>query len=165
MNSEKISSLLESWLNEDSASNDVTTHLIGSNKNAKFIVTGGPGVLSGISIANHLMSKADLTCNFLKSDGEIISSNENIAYISGDFNFILSRERLFLNLLSTDQTYIMKYDQKQMPLRRSSSSLNKIAGSLESYIALVEKKLKSLQKHLKSMVLMPDLIMLAWNSK
>ena len=100
MNSEKISSLLESWLNEDSVSNDVTTHLIGSNKNAKFIVTGGPGVLSGISIANHLMSEADLTCNFLKSDGEIISSNENVAYISGDFNFILSRERLFLNLLS-----------------------------------------------------------------
>ena len=95
-----MSSLLESWLNEDSVLNDVTTHLIGSNKNAKFIVTGGPGVLSGLSIANHLMSEEDLTCNFLKSDGEIISCNENVAYISGDFNFILSRERLFLNLLS-----------------------------------------------------------------
>ena len=100
MDSEKISPLLDLWLNEDSALNDITTHLIGSKKNTEFIVTGGPGVLSGISIANHLMSEADLTCNFLKSDGEGVSSNEKVAYISGDFNLILSRERLFLNLLS-----------------------------------------------------------------
>ena len=100
MDSEKISPLLDLWLNEDSALNDITTHLIGSKKNTELIVTGGPGVLSGISIANHLMSEADLTCNFLKSDGEDVSSNEKVAYISGDFNLILSRERLFLNLLS-----------------------------------------------------------------
>ena len=46
------------------------------------------------------MSKTGLLCNFLKSDGDVISKNDTIALISGDFNLILSRERLFLNLLS-----------------------------------------------------------------
>ncbi|OIR20252.1 MAG: nicotinate-nucleotide diphosphorylase (carboxylating) [Marine Group III euryarchaeote CG-Bathy1] len=100
MNTEKVSSLLDSWIDEDSALKDVTTQLIDSKKNAEFIVTGGPGVLSGSIITTHLMSKVGLICKFLKSDGDSISNNETIALISGEFNLILSRERLFLNLLS-----------------------------------------------------------------
>lgn len=100
MNSEKVSSLLDSWLDEDSALQDITTQVIDSKKDAEFIVTGGPGILSGSVITNHLMSKTGLLCKFLKSDGDIISKNDTIALISGDFNLILSRERLFLNLLS-----------------------------------------------------------------
>ena len=100
MDSEKITSLLELWLNEDSGLKDITTNLIDSKKDTEFIVTGGPGVLSGSIPASRLMSEAGLTCTFFKSDGDIISSGEKIASISGNSNLILSRERLFLNLLS-----------------------------------------------------------------
>ena len=54
MNSEKVSSLLDSWLDEDSALQDITTQVIDSKKDAEFIVTGGPGILSGsvVSLIN-----------------------------------------------------------------------------------------------------------------
>ena len=100
MVTEKIISSLESWLAEDLGSGDITSNIIESNQDSEFVVTGDSGILSGSIPASRLMSEAGLNCIFLKSDGNTISSNEKIASILGDFNLILSRERLFLNILS-----------------------------------------------------------------
>lgn len=87
------------FLEYDIGNSDVTTNSLIKNKKKIFanIAAKEDGIVAGLEEFKFL--NKDLELKFFKKDGDQIKNNDAIAEINGNARKILSRERIFLNLL------------------------------------------------------------------
>ena len=92
--------ILEDWLAEDVGKGDFTSQAVVENSPCKALVTGGPGIISGIQICKELLVKSNIKFKAFFDDGDNIDSETSIFELEGNAHDILKTERLFLNILS-----------------------------------------------------------------
>ena len=92
--------VLENWLAEDVGKGDFTSHAVVANSFCKALVTGGPGVVSGIQICKELLVQSNIKFETSFEDGDKIASDISIFKLEGNAHDILKTERLLLNILS-----------------------------------------------------------------
>ncbi|HLO51163.1 MAG TPA: carboxylating nicotinate-nucleotide diphosphorylase [Kamptonema sp.] len=115
-----LDSLLQSWLIEDIGRGDRTTSALFPTKTiqntAKWTVKES-GVIAGLPIAARVFHLLDSSVNFIPQvlDGEWCEKGKVIAEITGNFEALLTGERVALNLamrLSGIATFTRKYVDK-----------------------------------------------------
>ena len=115
-----LDSLLQSWLVEDIGRGDRTTSALFPTQSiqstAKWIVKES-GVIAGLPIAARVFYLLDSNVNFMPQvlEGEWCEKGKIIAEISGNFDALLTGERVALNLamrLSGIATFTRKYVDK-----------------------------------------------------
>ena len=92
--------VLEDWLAEDVGKGDFTSHAVVENLPCKALVTGGPGVISGIQICKELLAQSNIKSETSFNDGDKIASETSIFELQGNAHDVLKTERLLLNILS-----------------------------------------------------------------
>ena len=92
--------VLSQWLEEDIGLGDFTTKAVVKNGLCKAKVHGGPGTLSGISLACKLINRYNLSYKTNFVDGDTIEGKTEIFDLEGLSHDILAIERLLLNILS-----------------------------------------------------------------
>jgi len=95
--------LIQTALNEDIGSGDITTdNLIDPNLTGKgVLIAKEPLVLAGIDIARQVFQSLDTTIEFeaLFSDGDTADTGDTLAHIQGNLAALLKGERTALNFL------------------------------------------------------------------
>lgn len=92
--------VLEDWLAEDVGKGDFTSQAVVKNSPCKALVTGGPGIISGIQVCKELLVKSNIKFKAFFDDGDNMDSETSIFELEGNAHDILKTERLFLNILS-----------------------------------------------------------------
>ena len=90
---------LVEWFAEDLGKGDVTSLAVVNNEFCNAKVTGGPGVISGLSICKILLKQHSINFTTEYEDGDTIVS-PLIFSLEGKSHDILATERLLLNILS-----------------------------------------------------------------
>lgn len=127
-------------LEEDIDKGDMTTNSLVKNKKKilAYIVAKEDGIIAGLEEFK-LLNK-DLKLKFFKKDGDRVRNKDIISEIKGDAKKILSRERVFLNLL-----------QRMSGIATMTNNLNKkldnnikIAATRKTMWGLLDKKAVSI---------------------
>ena len=92
--------VLEDWLAEDVGKGDFTSLAVVENLPCKALVTGGPGIISGLQLCKELLVQSNIKFETTFEDGDKIASEISIGKLEGNAHDILKIERLFLNILS-----------------------------------------------------------------
>jgi len=90
---------LDDWFAEDIGKGDFTSQSVVDNQVCEAIVTGGPGIISGMKVVCDLLERHNITFITNYKDGDLINS-DLILELKGKAHDILAIERLLLNLLS-----------------------------------------------------------------
>ncbi|MCL2038951.1 MAG: carboxylating nicotinate-nucleotide diphosphorylase [Bacteroidetes bacterium] len=90
---------IDQWLDEDKAEIDMTTRYCVPNKSIcnAIIEAENECVFVGEQVINYIFKKCKI--NIKVKDGDIVKKNEIIAEINGKSKYILSRERVMLNII------------------------------------------------------------------
>jgi len=91
--------VLENWLAEDVGKGDFTSQAVVENSPCNALVTGGPGIISGIQICKELLIMSNIKFATSFNDGDNIGSETSIFDLEGNSHDILKTERLLLNIL------------------------------------------------------------------
>jgi len=92
--------ILEDWLAEDVGKGDFTSQAVVENSPCKAIITGGPGIISGLQVCKELLTQSNIKYETSFKDGDSIVSKSSIYKLEGNAHDILKTERLLLNILS-----------------------------------------------------------------
>ncbi len=92
--------VLEDWLAEDVGKGDFTSQAVVENAPCKALVTGGPGIISGLQLCKELLAQSNIKFETSFDDGDTIASEISIFKLEGNAHDILKTERLLLNILS-----------------------------------------------------------------
>jgi nicotinate-nucleotide pyrophosphorylase (carboxylating) len=95
----KIKEFVKNALIEDIGRGDLFAKVFKPKTIKAVIISKEDSILSGKIYAQALSNLMDIDCEFLKNDGDKLSTNEIFITLKGDSNSILSLERTFLNLL------------------------------------------------------------------
>ena len=85
--------VLEDWLAEDVGKGDFTSQAVVENSPCNALVTGGPGIISGIQICKELLVESNIKFETSFNDGDIIGSETSIFDLEGNAHDILKSER------------------------------------------------------------------------
>ena len=103
MQTQTVTALIQSALNEDIGSGDITTdNLIDPKLTGRSVlIAKEPLVLAGMDIARQVFQNLDASIEFkaLLSDGDTADTNESLAHIQGNLAALLKGERTALNFL------------------------------------------------------------------
>lgn len=91
---------LESFLDEDVGSGDITSKLLPNRDISASIITRQNGVVAGVRHVREIFASRGCKVRILKKDKSKIRSNEKIMIVHGPAYAILSCERTALNLLA-----------------------------------------------------------------
>lgn len=91
---------LQRWLEEDLGRGDVTTAAVVEAESCNAVVTGGPGVLSGLAPVGRLLDMGGVVWSAAYRDGDSLAAGDEVLRLAGPSREVLARERLLLNLLS-----------------------------------------------------------------
>ena len=92
--------ILEDWLAEDVGNGDFTSQAVVDNSPCKAVVTGGPGIISGLQISEELLKLVNVNSDTSFKDGDYMESGSIVFNLEGLAYDILKVERLLLNILS-----------------------------------------------------------------
>ena len=92
--------VLEDWLAEDVGKGDFTSLAVVENSPCKALVTGGPGIISGLQPCKELLVQSNIKFETSFEDGDKLASEISIFKLEGNAHDILKTERLLLNILS-----------------------------------------------------------------
>ena len=100
----RIDKIIDNALREDIGNQDITTHILipKDEVSQAFMVTRQEAVLCGLEIAKRVFHKLDKMAKFRSSykDGDKVSANTKILFITAKTRALLTGERVALNFLT-----------------------------------------------------------------
>ncbi len=90
---------LKDWLAEDIGNGDFTSQAVVDNLPCKAVVTGGPGIISGVQLGEELLKLVNVNYDTSLKDGDHIETASIIFNLEGLAHDILRGERVLLNIL------------------------------------------------------------------
>ena len=112
-----ISRLIDSWIEEDVGSGDLTASIITKENGKAEWISKEEGIFCGREVIKRIFHKIDseIEIKFLKNDGTLFSKNDRILELNGSPKSLLAGERITLNIamhLSGISTYTNKLVKK-----------------------------------------------------
>ena len=112
-----ISRLIDSWIEEDLGSGDLTASIIKKENGKAEWISKEEGIFCGREVIKRIFHKIDskIKIKFLKNDGTLFSKNDRILELNGSPKSLLAGERITLNIamhLSGISTYTNKLVKK-----------------------------------------------------
>lgn len=95
-----VEKILEEWLAEDVGQGDFTSESVIENSRCQALVSGGPGIVSGLEICKKLLNYSRVNYEAFVTDGSNIGYESSILKLEGFALDILRTERLLLNIIS-----------------------------------------------------------------
>lgn len=101
LGTEKITSLVRLWLQEDTPSFDFGGFVVGQQDRKAQLLIKSPGVVAGIPFFNAVFKEVNCQVEWFVKEGDIITANMplRIALVHGKCKDILLGERVALNCL------------------------------------------------------------------
>ena len=112
-----ISRLIDSWIEEDLGTGDLTASIIKKEDGKAEWISKEEGIFCGSEVIKRIFNKIDSKINikFLKDDGTLFFKNDRILELNGSPKSLLAGERITLNIamhLSGISTYTNKLVRK-----------------------------------------------------
>ena len=110
LNSPKISSIIDNWIEEDIGKGDLTSSAITQKNGKANWIAREEGIFCGVEIIKKIFKKIDekIESNFFISDGEKFLKDQKLIELYGPSRSLLASERISLNIsmhLSGISTY------------------------------------------------------------